>query len=393
MNIIQNPLTIKWLFFTCIFSYSLIFPAENLKIRGLPGFYADSDLGLGYGAILSLADYPENLSNHSYTYKWLLYVEYLNSTKGELEPDILLDLPHLSWKGWQIHNWTKLEYRHILKEPLTAKAEGILPNETTNYENWHYEHRFPYIRNIANLNRIGSKQKVTLGLAFEQHEAFGSPLTEANSNLQLQYPGLFVHRYRDLALIFGWSINTTDFSADPSTGVKLNWINHIYFNWQDHSYAQTYLETALRYRHFISPAKNQVLAWQTVFHQFFSESLPYYQNLRINWDELERGLGGYDTVRGAPLGIISGKRKFYANVEWRLSPSITRWKIGNSSWHSIFVLFVDAGSPLQKDKKAFFYSYGPALRLAWDKDFLISMDYGFSSLNTKSFYLGLNHHF
>jgi hypothetical protein len=116
----------------------------------------------------------------------------------------------------------------------------------------------------------------------------------------------------------------------------------------------------------------------------------------VEWLDGWGGIGGVYTARGILKNRLQGQVKALANGE-------LRWRFlsvapGNQHLDFTLIAFVDAGQawvdPRFADGGIPSYGGGGGLRIAWENDFILRLDYGYSpSDSTSGFYLDFGHLF
>jgi outer membrane protein assembly factor BamA len=398
-------------------------------IQGVPALNYNTDEGFGYGAILLLVDRADG-SYEPFRYSVLL--QLFQTTRQVASHLISLDAPRFLGTPWRMglelaYTRTKFAPYYGLgntasfDKPLSSCADrdalksnpDVCPDnpEFLGLRYYTYDHRsLPRIRLNARhglsddwllflgyrlrMDRIRMRYSPddlgqsrpskliedTSAGVFESHEPpVSEPLSERTSEL-----------------LVGLQYDTRDIEASPTQGM--------------------FHELSLRGG--AGPIGSQLNYWGATLHtRFYHPVIPGYRRLIMGWRGLldvmggevpisllpffgglegRDGLGGVFSARGIRLRRYQGPVKLLLNGELRWTPlSATPW---GQQFDFTFAGFADAGrvwSDLHfSEGGGLKTSAGGGLRIIWNREFVIRLDYGVGITEpTTGFYLDIGHIF
>ncbi len=200
---------------------------------------------------------------------------------------------------------------------------------------------------------------------------------------------------RDNFVRFGVSYDTRDYEPDPNSGVFLDLAidaGTVALG-SEYDYIRA-LAAARGYWNPIPCRADLVLAGRLVF-EAQTKGAPFFSMNTLPFTEDPRaGLGGHRTLRGFRQDRFVGSVMGLANAEVRWT--FGHFKIRQQRFGLILVPFFDLGRPFDNlgdlTIHDWRFSYGGAVRIAWNLATVITVDYGRSSEDA-GFYINFNHIF
>ena len=212
----------------------------------------------------------------------------------------------------------------------------------------------------------------------------------------------------------GLVYDSRDFKKSPSRGI---WSELILEGAPEFLGAESsFLKMSLIHRqYFTIIQKKLVLGYRLNYQTTLAGHTPFYYQTQVVTSELRaamsEGLGGTSTLRGVLRNRVVGDGYFLGNLEARWK--FANFKIGNNAFYTGLVGYTDFGMVTNKmdvntgkvtDATDYFdagaeklhFSYGGGLRIAWNENFILRVDYGLAndSRDGKSgMYVGLNYLF
>ncbi len=417
----------------CLFFIVLLgFSAEKIKkgfgFGALPAISYDSDLGFQYGALVNLYDYGDGSTYPKYNHS--LYLELSTYTKGttiarlrydseKLIPKVrtTFDVAYVpdqmsdfyGFNGYQsVYDITTSKtYRNFYKcEKNTFRIKA-------DFQGYFGESKFGWVAGYAfynfkmdtvNINKLELKP-VPGGDLFQKYKAWGliDP-TEANGG-SINY------------LKLGLKYDSRDQLACPTKGIFTEAVVQSAPKFLNQSNPHTKL--AIIHRQYFSLAKDLIFAYRIDYQTTLgNDKVPYYAQPELITSYLiaatNQGLGGKSSVRGILRNRIIGDDVAFGNFEFRYK--FLRFEWLKQNFYLGTNIFFDSGiilKPIEmnltnvstSDKATYFNNYdtgkfhsaaGIGLKIGWNENFVISVDFG-KSLNKQDgntgFYVGLNYLF
>jgi len=353
------------------------------EVGVLPAIAYDSDLGLGFGAVGSLARFDEGYA----PYRWRLAAQTFFSARLDEDDDV--DLP------FQAH-YVSLDMPGLAGGPLRIQANVAFGRFTRNGyyglrgeseeredrgELYHfYDRVFP--SGLLNFRlEVMDHLELLLGAngSYNWMNPYpGSKLLEDADALR----GLEDHL--QLAANVGVLLDTRDHEFAPTRGTFTEVSSRLSPSGDELSYGTLYLSSQ-----WFAPLYEETLvfAGRIAADAIFGDA-PVYE-LR-NFGVLDRtaGPGGTRSVRGVNLHRYHDKRKLIANAELR----------ANAPWGDVIgermrlggVAFADVGRVTGTTT----VGVGSGLRLQWGETFIIRGDVGYAPIeDTLGIYIDVGHVF
>ncbi|MEI6080723.1 MAG: BamA/TamA family outer membrane protein, partial [bacterium] len=175
-----------------------------------------------------------------------------------------------------------------------------------------------------------------------------------------------------------------DYPLNPSKGIVLSgtYTNHAKFLDSDFNYSSV----DLTYIGFFSFLKYFVIGHRVMIDQMWG-TLPFFALAEFNSYDNYQGLGGQDTLRGAPTFRFIDNLKFVSQLELR-----TRFYNGSvfGQHMELFLIpYWDIGRVWDRQKRVTFdqmhNAFGNEFRFTWNTTFIASFTMGFSSNNFSTY--------
>ena len=415
---------------------------QGWKLSGLlPAVSFDSDLGFQYGGVIEFSDYGDG--NRFPTPDHHLYLEISRFTKGsginrfyydsdKLIKGILLfvDLSYLSDMAYDFYgfngydavynkNWTdETQPDNIYKSRVFYKYDRKMFRFKTDFQG---RLSGEHVRWSAGWTIFNFK------LASVNLDKLNKGRDENDEKYLPDVDGLY-DEYVNWAIIpeneanggfvpvikTGLVYDTRDFKKSPSKGI---WSELILEGAPEFLGAESsFLKMSLIHRQYFSIIqKKLVLGYRLNYQTTLAGHTPFYYQTQVMNSELRaamsEGLGGASTLRGVLRNRVVGDGYFLGNLEARWK--FANFKIGNNAFYTGLVGYTDFGRVTNKikvntenvtqpmdyfdnDAEKLHFSYGGGLRIAWNENFILRVDYGFAndSRDGKSgMYVGLNYLF
>lgn len=375
----------------------------------LPAVSFDSDLGFQYGAIVNLFDYGDGSKFPKYDHS--LYMEWSRYTKGTGINRIMYDteklipgiratvdvtyftdqmLPFYGFNGYQSEYEPLLDekglyfYRHE-RNMFRAKADfqGNFADSDFGWVGGYTFYNFAI--DTVDIDKL-EMDYVAGGSLYERYVDRGLISNEEASGGSINY------------LKLGVKYDSRDQRAFPSKGI---WTEAVvqsapgFINRMPHS------KFALIHRQYFSLMKDMVLAYRLTYQATIGDNkVPYYAQPLLITSFLtaaeNQGLGGKRSLRGVLRNRVVGDDIAFGNVEFRYK--FLKFEAFKQSFYLGTNIFFDSGiilKPIEiegydtmspavkselmlKDYEAgkFHSSAGIGLKIGWNENFVISVDYG-----------------
>ncbi len=382
---------------------------EGLGFAGLPLINYNSDDGLGYGIKGALYDYGKNQK----PYKTQIALQFFFTTKHIMYHRLYFDAPKFRGSPWRLG--------------VTFKYDRIL---LSNYYG---------IGNDADVRYSGELGDDAAELSADEQSARRVRIENYYTSFQRVEPTLIVNLRRDLSgpfklfngyrfknsIITPHTAETLDDYADIQ--VSSDWTSYLEqekpygYSGGLMGYAQlgaiidsrnrepspdrgTFSELSARAAYykagdsaeqegrlplfgginltvrqfFPMPVPRLVLATRLVADVMFGD-VPFYELTAFGGSQDYTGLGGDTSMRGVKSNRYRGKIKVIATPELRLTPFILY--AGTQKFDIGFIAYADVGRVWTdfssgSDGSALHAGVGGGLRVAWNDNFLIRLDYG-----------------
>jgi len=191
-----------------------------------------------------------------------------------------------------------------------------------------------------------------------------------------------------------FSYDTRDFEPDPTKGIFTELSYEIFSKILGSSF--DYQHVALSPKFYFSPIPKiaKIVLASRTYYSVKTGNIPFYAMNSISQTSGNAyGLGGGRTLRGYSADRFVGKVMALANFEIRY----TFAELGSNQHFAFMVVpFIDVGRTFDSVEETvledFKYSYGLALRIAWNQATIIMIDYGMSKEGS-GLYIDFSHIF
>jgi hypothetical protein len=408
---------------------------ERIEVGALPALSYDSDLGLGFGLIASVARFSPGYR----PYRWRL--ELLLSANAKRAPgkgievpfhdDYLnMDFPGLA--GDRLRITARVGFRKFANtgyygfgndSAATEPWEGIDPDQDLMaYQAARRYHRFDHIYPLLLFNaRIKVWDRST---ALQRRRIEALVGLNTTYNIVRPYPGSLLEQ--DIALKAtdtpdGEALGNLLQGTDPHALVVLS--AGALFDTRDHEYTPTrgtFTELTVR----ASPGVQQGLRYAAFtinsawYKSFIGEYLsfairgvadviagdaPFYELTRFGALMPRDGPGGGWSLRGVPRQRYAGKIKLIQNLEirsmfWKFTIKNNHFAVGAVAFLDAARIWADFGRTelggVSIDGGSFKLGTGGGLRVRWGETFLVRFDGAYSPTDkTQGFYVDVGHVF
>ncbi|MBN1208796.1 MAG: BamA/TamA family outer membrane protein [Myxococcaceae bacterium] len=398
-------------------------------VQGVPALNFNTDEGFGYGAILMLVDRADG---HYEPFRYSVMLQFFQTTRQVASHFVSLDAPRFLGSDWRIG--AELAYARTRFAPwyglgntatyvpefsdcedrdaLEANPDMCPGNpDFRGLRYYTYDHRsLPRIRLNAR-RELNDTWNLFLGYRLRmdrlrvRYSADDLGQTGDSKLIEDASAGMFAAHEGGLdglvserisEVIAGLQYDTRDLETSPTQGM--------------------FHEVSLRGG--AGPIGSQFNYWGATLHaRFFHPVIPGYRRLVASWRgmfdvlggdvpisllpvfgglENRDGLGGVSSARGILLRRYQGPAKLLLNAELRWTPlSIEPWR---QQFDFTLAGFVDSGrvwSDLDfSEGGGLKTSAGGGLRIVWNREFVIRLDYGVGITEpTTGFYLDIGHIF
>lgn len=399
-------------------------PKETVKtgwgILPLPVIGYDADMGFQYGVLSNFDYYGDGSKYPDYLHKF--YVEVSRFTKGSgvnqffydskyLIPRnirITVDLSYLTEKALDFYGFNGYE---------AAYWADVTDDESEEYiSRVYYKHERKLLRVCADLQGPIRSNKIRwlAGINFFDINTGTVDISKLNKgkseDKKLPDTTLLYDEYVMQGVIgdgeknggtatclkLGLVFDTRDNEPAPNRGI---WSEVMLINAFGFLGSTSFTKLAVTHRQYISLVKRKlVFAYRLGYQGFLSKDPPFYMlpymfysySLTTKPD----GLGGAQNMRGILRNRVVGNGMAYGNIEVRWT--IYRTLLFKQNFYIGLTGFLDGGTTVQEkpvdrtlfgDRQEFFFdqqhdnmhmSGGAGLRLAFNENAIITVDYGFA---------------
>lgn len=417
-------------------------PAEPVKknwgIVPLPVIGYDADMGFQYGVLSNFDYYGDGSKYPDYIHKF--YVEVSRFTKGSgvnqffydskyLIPRnirITFDLSYLTDKALDFFGFNGYEVTYW---------PDVTDDESEDYiSRVYYKQERKLLRICADLQgpiKSGNFRWLA-GINFFDIKTGTVDITKLNKgkpeNKQLPDTTLLFDEYVMRGVItdgekdggtatclkLGLVFDTRDNEPAPNRGI---WSEVMLINAFSFLGSTSFTKLAVTHRQYISLVKKKlVFAYRLGYQGFLSKDPPYYMLPYTFYSYAlttkPDGLGGAQNMRGVLRNRVVGNGMAYGNIEVRWT--IYRTRLFKQNFYIGLTGFFDGGTTVQDkpvdhslfgDQQDFFFdqehdgmhmSSGAGLRLAFNENAIITVDYGFAfdrRDGTSGLYIGVSNIF
>ncbi len=396
---------------------------KGLNFGVLPIVGYTTDIGFAYGASVSMYNYGDGTIYPDY--KYMLYVEYSRTTKGQGTTQIFFDskglIPGLRITS-DVSYLTELKldfygfngYDAIYNRDFKEKNNPDYISKVF----YNYQRKFLRITADADGNILGNKLRWHVGLGYFKFDINTVNIDKYNKGQKeedkIEKTDLLYEKYIEWGIIredeknggdmpylkVGLTFDTRDNENDPMKGIwdeVMLQITPKVLPTQQSSFSRI----SVIHRQYLPIIMDKFsFAYRLAYQGTISGRTPFYLEpymiTAVSFATTIDGLGGAKTLRGILRNRVVGNGVVYGNAEFRyifLKTIIWKQNIFLS-----FNAFGDAGRVIQKydvpetlnaqlypdnyfdfGAEKFHFSYGGGLNLIMNRNFIISTDLGFTT--------------
>lgn len=353
-------------------------PATRVELGALPLVNYDADFGVGLGGNVAAFWRREGFA----PYQYALALNVFFTAQGAQTHLLSGDAPNLWGTGWRPRF-----YLYLFREPVRPYY-GIgneVPVSARDAER----------ADPARYSFEMTQPRLTLALERQLGGPWKADAAVSTGKFSLAYgPGSLLAEQAPAGARGGWydevqvsaSYDTRDTEASTTRGQY-----HALAVRAGHIGRAGYLGTTATARGYVSPFGTPllVLAGRVVVDALAGD-VPFLELANFGGVAGVAGIGSLNTVRGLPRMLYIGKLKAMGNLELR--SRLLHFEPGTHRLDVWAVGFGDAGRVwrdwrLDDDAGRVHVSYGGGLRLAWEEDYVLRADVGFSPEGTLGFYV------
>ncbi|MET0401902.1 MAG: BamA/TamA family outer membrane protein, partial [Cystobacter sp.] len=384
-------------------------------VQGLPLINYNSDEGLGYGARLLVVDSGDGTL---LPYRYAFMAQFFQTTVGVAMHRLSLDAPRLWNSPWRVGVDLSLlndrfspYYGPVQDTRYTPsfntcddrdalKADANVCPGNPDFRGVRYyafdQRTFPSV--LVNLRRaLSGPWQVALGYRFRYttlRTRYGADDLGQAGDSRLEedvragrVPGLTddipaggrVFRTAEVTASLLWDLR--DNEPAPVRGMFHELAVRGAAGVTGSAFDYYGITTSLRFYHPLGT--DRLVAALRLLVDVMGGDVPFTQLTAfggVEWRETMSGLGGVSTLRGVLKNRLRGQVKGLANGE-------LRWKVlsvapGNQHLDFTLLAFLDVGQAWESlaalDTRTPRYSGGGGLRIAWEENFIVRLDYGVS---------------
>ena len=348
-------------------------------VTGLPFLFFSPNTGWNYGMRVHWADYRRR----PYRYKLTLHTQ--QSTEGKIKNRIRLKVPRISGTGFGLRLEASVERN------LRTRYYGLGNNSDFNEEfidrknaNYKDENYYYYVLEedprvlLSLLRHIHGPVTISGGLGLERTEI--DQRGRAAFYLDQGTPDGVKDGFTGfLSVTLEW--DSRDDEVVPSRGVFHEWSyessrNSLVGLFFKEINFRRYTFTDTRYMSF---SERLTFAHRAVFEVLAGE-VPLYAHGEIGGSRRVKGLGGSHSLRGFDTQRFTDDVRFFSNAESRYLLHSMWFFRQYLEWYGIGYFDMGRVWPDLKEvgPGGMHWSSGGAMRLSWDKDFVIRFGVGYS---------------
>ncbi|MBZ4419017.1 BamA/TamA family outer membrane protein [Myxococcus sp. RHSTA-1-4] len=404
-------------------------PRTGWRITGLPLLNFNSDEGMGYGARLLLVDEGDGGQR---PYRYSVVAQFFQTTRGVGAHRILTDAPGFLGSAWRVgldlsllnERFTpyygiagasdyEADFSSCDDRDSLETSPDVCPGNPAfrGLRYYSYEQRtFPSV--VLNSRRpVKGPWQVALGYRFRLTRVsarYGTEDLGQSRDSRLEEDarlglltglggGTRTATFRTAELTAGVLLDLRDNEPAPVRGMFHELAARGAMEATGSAFR--YWGTTLNLRFYHPLVSERLVAALRLMGDVMGGDVPFFLLNAfggVEWRDGWGGIGGVFTGRGILKNRVQGKVKALANGELRwlfLSTSPFNQKVDFTA-----VAFLDAGQAWAdldfRDDGLARYAGGGGLRISWDRNFIVRLDYGVSpSDGTSGFYLDFNHLF
>jgi outer membrane protein assembly factor BamA len=356
------------------------------SVQGLPIIYTSKSTGFNLGARLSLTDLK---TQNPYSFN--LTLQYWVTDRGGKNHQISLDIPQFFSRRWRVRfsytypeaidqNYFGIGNTSIFNKDLVSPGNPNFISRT------YYQYKFAYPRFSFDIAYKFLKDRMSIYTGISLDRATIRTINnDGRSKMYTERP----YGYRGGKtnyLKLGLKYDTRDYPINPSRGIVLagTYTDHGAFIGSDYPYSNA----NLTYMGFFSIWKYFVLAHRVMIDQAWGDT-PFFALAGFKSYNDYEGLGGDDTLRGAPTYRYIDNLKFINQLELRTK--FYNGKVFGQHLELFVIPYWDMGKVWDRNKKMnlndIHHSLGGEFRFTWNTTFIASFHMGFSK---ESFSTGLS---
>ena len=363
---------------------------KSFKFSGLPNLKYDADDGFGYGARIDLFNYAEG----GYTpYYYLLDLQIFATTGGKREFWIFFDSPFILPNNQRIT--AELRYAKSNFAPYfglgqsAAYDEDLQDTESPAFRSEDYytfartrsSLRFDYQRQWRNLRLLA-------GLSFNRTSA---AFNDSPTLLAAHLAGKSIDGQFTNFLKTGLVYDSRDFEAAPTRGLWSEAIFERSDKWLGS--ASAFSRLTLAHRQYLPLARNVVLAQRFIYSNGWGD-LPFYERQFISSSfRIEEAGGGAKSIRGVQKNRYLGRQWLLGNLELRYR--FAGFQAKGQNFDLALAAFFDFGGAWEKGESPAISDLhagrGAGFHLAWNKNFIVSIDAATGAEVGLGLYIGLGY--
>ncbi len=351
------------------------------SLQGLPIAYTSKTTGFNLGTRISLADLK---TEDPYTF--LFSFQFWQTDRGAKNHQISLDVPELFSKHWRL----KLTYTYPevidnnyfgLGNKSVYNQDFITPGNPNFISRNYYQYIFVYPRFTIDLSYKFFRERLSLYGGIGIDKGTIHPINkDSTSKIYTEQPYGYNGGKTNYIKI-GLKFDSRDYPMNPTKGfvVAATYTDHVKFMGSDFNY----VNIDLTYMGFFAFLNYFVLSHRVMIDQALGNNLPFFALAEFNSYNNYQGLGGEDTLRGAPTFRYIDNLKFINQLELR-----TRFYNGvvfGQHMELFLVPYWDFGKVWDRYKKINFedlhHTVGNEFRFTWNTTFIASFTMGFSKDN------------
>jgi hypothetical protein len=357
--------------------HNFTFGGRPYSIQGLPILYTSKSTGFNMGLRLSFADLK---TEDPYTF--LFTFQFWATDRGAKNHEISLDIPEFFSRHWRVRlGYTYPEvidnnYFGIGNNSVYDK-DFITPNSNRFISRTYYQYIFIYPKFTFDISYKFFREKFSIYGGIGLDKATIKPQDLDNRSKIFAEQPYGYNGGKTNYVKAGIKYDSRDYPMNPSKGIVLagTYTNHAKFMGSDYQYSNV----DMTYMGFFSFLKYFVLGHRIMIDQTWGD-LPFFALAEFNSYDDYQGLGGQDTLRGAPTFRFIDNLKFINQIEIR-----TRFYNGvvfGQHMEMFLVPFWDIGRVWDRHKKIAFdqmhNTLGNEFRFTWNSTFIASFTMGFS---------------
>ena len=388
----------------------------------LPCVSYNSDLGFQYGVCADIFNYKGVFPD----YRQRFYVELSRYTKGQTLAHIQFDSRYLS-PGIRTTFSASYQYDPMFLFYGLNGLEPYNPDKDCNRDLRlaYYDYKRSMVRVLTNFQGpVAGRLEWTAGIHYWYYGLKDIDMESYDSDRTLYHEmkssGVFRGTEADgghlLEFRAGLAYDSRDNLSAPSSGIA----SEVYFTGSPDLSGQgfDFLRFCAHWRHYLALGSDKcVFAYHLAYQGVIAGQAPFFCQQNISTLYLQQtctdGLGGINSVRGLVAQRLVGDGYAWGNAEMRIR--LFSFNLFNQSWYVATNPFFDAGmvthlykgqelsvfygrsvEELRSDALKLHYSGGIGLKLAMNRNFIISAEWAkpFKATDGGSnFYIALNYIF